>query len=230
LDNSGFTGFLESRGFVVADQAQANYIQTALSLASSLNLSYMDTLASVLGPRSQDREPLVALIRGNLVRESLARQGYEFVALSSGSYFSEIRNADLYLSPFRSDLNELEGLWLSTTAAVLLEEQEDLGLPFPSYDNRRRLIEYAFQALIEVSARPGPQFVFAHILAPHPPFVFTATGMAVDPPWPYHPGDGESYGGTPAGYRLGYSQESSMSMIRCRRSSMQSLSRQKRLR
>ncbi len=207
LDNGEFTDFLSSRGFAVAGQAQANYMQTALSLATSLNMSYMDSLGSVLGPRSQDREPLVELIRNSLVRESLARQGYEFVALSSGIYFTEIRNADVYLSPFRSNLNELEGLWLSTTAAALLKDPESLGLSIPSYENSRRLIEYAFQKLKEAGSRPGPQLVFAHIVAPHPPFIFDASGRPVDPPWPYHTGDGERCCGTVHEYQIGYTQE-----------------------
>jgi hypothetical protein len=207
LDNSDLTSFLGSRGFVVAEQAQANYMQTALSLATSLNMSYMDTLASVLGPRSQDREPLVGVIRHSLVRESLAKQGYELVAFSSGSYFTEVRDADVYLSPFGSNLNELEGLWLSTTAAGLLKAPEDLGLAFPSYENRRRLIEYAFKQLRDVGSRPGPQLVLAHVVAPHPPFIFDASGRPVEPSWPYHPGDGERCCGTLEEYRIGYTQE-----------------------
>jgi Sulfatase len=207
LDNSEFTNFLVSRGFVVAAQAQTNYMQTALSLATSLNMSYMDTLGSALGPRSQDREPLVELIRKSLVRESLAQQGYEMVALSSGIYFTEIPDADVYLSPTRTSLNELEGLWLSTTAMALVKDPESLGLSIPSYQNTRRLIEYAFQQLMEVGSRPGPQFVFAHIVAPHPPFVFDASGKPVDPPWPYQTGDGERCCGTVQEYQVGYSQE-----------------------
>jgi hypothetical protein len=207
IDNSDFTSYLASRGFVVPSQAQANYMQTALSLASSLNLGYMDDLASQLGPRSQDREPLVELVRHSVVRKKLAEIGYEIVALSSGSYFTEIRDADLYLSPFATDLNELEGLWLSTTSAAVIENPEALGLSIPSYESRRMLIRYALGQLQSVGERPGPQFVFAHIIAPHPPFIFDAGGGPVEPPWPYHPGDGDTCCGTDQDYHSGYSAE-----------------------
>ncbi len=39
---------------------------------------------------------------------------------------------------------------------------------------------YAFDALEDVAQRPGPTFTFAHILLPHPPYIFNADGSFVD--------------------------------------------------
>jgi hypothetical protein len=41
FDNSDFIAALQARGFYVAEASQANYPQTAFSLASSLNMAYI---------------------------------------------------------------------------------------------------------------------------------------------------------------------------------------------
>jgi hypothetical protein len=46
--------------------------------------------------------------------------------------------------------------------------------------------------------------VFAHIISPHPPFVFDAQGNAVQPPRSYSIGDGDDYRGDWEEYRQGY--------------------------
>ncbi len=58
FDNRQFLKRLEEKGFYIARRSLANYSQTHLSLASSLNFSYLDSLAERLGPRSFDRRPI----------------------------------------------------------------------------------------------------------------------------------------------------------------------------
>jgi hypothetical protein len=207
VDTSQFTRFLRSRGFYVAGLAQTNYSQTWLSMASSLNINYLDTLAARLGPRSRNREPLGDLIRHSLVREVLAREGYEIVAIDSGHMYSQVKDADRYLSPFPTSLNEMEGLWLSTSALAAIDDPQALGLLLPSYETHRIRARFAFEALRTAGDAQGPQFVLAHIIAPHPPFVFDAQGNPVDPARPYWPGDGDTYRGSSDEYLKGYTQE-----------------------
>lgn len=207
VDTREFMQYLTSRGFYVASQAQSNYSQTSLSMASSLNLAYMDPLAERLGPRSRNREPLGELIRHSVVRDALERAGYEMVALDSGHMYSQLKDADRYLSAYPTTLNEMEGLWLSTTVLAAVEDPQALGLLLPSYDTHRTRVQFAFDTLRTAGHAPGPQFIYAHIIAPHPPFVFDAHGAPVDPQRPYWPGDGDSYRGSAEEYRTGYGQE-----------------------
>ena len=51
---------------------------------------------------------------------------------------------------------------------------------------------------------PGPKFVFAHILAPHPPFVFDADGNPIQSERPYNMGDAGGFQGTDEEYAQGY--------------------------
>ncbi len=56
-DNTPFLQSLESKGFYVAECAQSNYAQTMLSLTSSLNFDYLDSLTSSLTPDEDTRAP-----------------------------------------------------------------------------------------------------------------------------------------------------------------------------
>jgi len=207
VDTSDFTQFLTSRGFFVAEQAQSNYSQTSLSMASSLNIAYLDPLAGAMGPRSRNREPVGELIQHSVVREALAGAGYEIVAIDSGHMYSQVKDADRYLSAFPVTINEIEGLWLSTTMLAALKDPQSLGLLLPSYETHRTRVRFAFDSLRTAGEAPGPQFIYAHIIAPHPPFVFDAQGAPRDPMRPYNPGDGDGYRGTADEYLVGYTEE-----------------------
>ena len=50
------------------------------------------------------------------------------------------------------------------------------GESMPFRDLARSTITYAFDRLEDTASRDGPDFVFAHITAPHPPYVFNADG------------------------------------------------------
>ena len=71
------------------------------------------------------------------------------------------------------------------TNSGLLAEIDQLGIADLSYDTHRRIILYAFERLPEVAAMEGPKYVFVHIVAPHPPYVFDHAGNPVDPNYPF---------------------------------------------
>ena len=48
-DNQGFEDYLEEKGFKVASESRSNYAITALSLASSLNMEYINYLSEAGG-------------------------------------------------------------------------------------------------------------------------------------------------------------------------------------
>src|SRR5690349_2515456 len=70
-DNTPFLQALESKGFYVAKCSQSNYGQTMLSLTSSLNFDYLDSLTNSLTANTDTRAPLRALGQYNKVRKFL---------------------------------------------------------------------------------------------------------------------------------------------------------------
>lgn len=174
FDNSSLLDSLRRLGFHVADRSQANYCQTYLSLASALNMSYLDELAQTVGTDSDDRTELERMLAGNAVSALLHEQGYRTIAFASGYGGTDLVQADLRLGP-PGALSEFQRVWLSMTAlAPVVFEQLDAA------SHRARTL-YAFEHLPDVAAAQGPAFVYAHILAAHTPFVFGEQGERVSP-------------------------------------------------
>lgn len=207
FDNREFTGFLRERGFYVADGSTSNYPQTLLSLPSMLNMQYLDGLTEGLEDVSS-RAPLQHYFQENTVTRSLQDAGYEIVALRSATLSTQLRDADYYVDMMMlGDLNEFEGLVLSSTAAGPAIDAWDLNLPVPSYRMQRKGIYFSLDALQAVIDIQGPKFVFAHILAPHTPFVLDESGNPVQPARPFSLDDANAFKGTREEYISGYNDQ-----------------------
>ena len=183
-DNTAFLQALEDRGFYVATRSRANYCQTYLSLASSLNGTYLDALAAGSLAEGDDRRPLQDMIRQNAAASYLRDQGYTYVAYSTGYTDAEMQSADVYVAAPKSLSQFTSGLMNTTPISPVIALQYDL--------HRQRLL-YAFDHLPDAATRDGPTFVFAHICAPHPPFVFAEDGTPITPNREFTLSDGSHY-------------------------------------
>lgn len=171
-DNSEFLDYLKGKGFYIAGKAAANYCQTGLSLASNLNLRYLDDLA---GMDSDNVKPLKFMIQDSVVFNFLRQRGYKIMAFSSGRYETEIENADIYMGGGWAP-DEFQNSIISTTPIPGILKM--IKAP-DQFDMHRSRILYTFRHLPDAADIKGPVFVFAHIEAPHPPFVFGRNGEAV---------------------------------------------------
>jgi hypothetical protein len=172
FDNTPFLRHLEARGFYLARQSAANYCQTPLCLSSSLNGVYLDDLVRGLG---NDQTQLAGLIGDNAVVRTLRPLGYKFVTFSTGFDPTEQPKADVYLSPYRP-FNGFHRLLIDQTPLwALLPDPEERD----QFSMARGRILYLLDRLPEVARDPAPTFTFAHILAPHPPFIFGEHGEDV---------------------------------------------------
>jgi hypothetical protein len=182
-DNSDFIDSLESLGFYVADCSQSNYAQTELSLASSLNMDYLDALNPAFVPGNTDRSPLWPLIKHSAVRTFLESHGYKTVAFATGYGWTEIDDADIYLAPQTGawELSSFQYMLLQTTVGRVLLDASELRLPNTPDDLIRRRTQFDLEKLKVISSIEGPKFIFAHILVPHS-FVFGPNGepIAID--------------------------------------------------
>lgn len=211
-DNAEFLEFLRSRDFYVAESSRANYNQTVLSLASSLNMEYMNYFAEIYGVNSKERYKVAQLIKNNAVRKLLSQYGYKFIAFESGYERTDIRSADLYWSAETDVVPQITSFWqFNAFESLLLEStlfRAVFDLPWlsaeslssivigPEYQAHRERIKYTFERLDDVTALEGDYFVFAHIVAPHPPFVFDSEGEALTPNIAYRLADGDYYPGS----------------------------------
>lgn len=208
-DNSEFIDFLRNKGFYVAPKANSNYAQTYLSLASSLNSIYLSRLESEGEVDPHERRIPIDMIRQSRIFRYARSQGYTLVNFSSG--YARIRPGDVdaflsapgSMSEFQTGLLEMtpitaisRSLWKSETA---------------QFEAHRRGILFPLDHVADWSGRPSPVFVFAHILAPHPPFVFGAQGEKLDSGDYFALADGSHYmamgGNSEESYRQGYREQ-----------------------
>ncbi|MCS6803560.1 MAG: LTA synthase family protein [Blastocatellia bacterium] len=177
FDNSQFLNGLVQRGFYVASQSRANYLNTAQSLPCSLNMRHITDLSQTVGENSDDMKPLYAMLQDYTVWRFLKARGYQFIHL--GSWWQPTRhnkhadrNINLYSLP------EFSQILYQTTLLY------PLGLKFGICDKNReqwKRVLYKFDQLANIPAMSQPKFVFAHFLLPHDPYVFDQDGRFVTP-------------------------------------------------
>jgi len=171
----GLSGALEEKGFYVARRSYANYVQTNLSLASSLNFDTFDKLLYPDDRGSSWRRPLVELIRDSRLVRVLRAAGYR-VADWPGEYSpTDLPGADEVHAPFPRFTEFGYGL-LNASALPWIQRQLTGYRGTFSYAVRRRQIRWTLDHLGTTADDGSPTFHFVHIVAPHPPFVFEADG------------------------------------------------------
>jgi hypothetical protein len=199
-DNQPFIQELENRGFQIPSHSKSNYMQTALSLASSLNLDYLIDIS----PNMPDRGQLIGRISHSQVRVVLEKSGYQTVTFSSGYLPTDITNADSYFTPEEAVKNyDFEALLAVNSLIKPFFENGWLSLPIGKYHAQQERILFTFETLSSLPIISTPKFVFAHLLVPHPPFIFNQNGP-ITPQNFYILADGERLGGTSEAYQLGY--------------------------
>jgi hypothetical protein len=192
FDNSYFLDELEKMGFYVADCAMSNYAATKLCLATTLNLDYQDM--DELDP--QNSHPVLEQkIRNSLVWQELGKLGYTRVSFDTGYRFSNMNDADYFLTvpedykPVGS-INNFETLFIRSTALTVLIDKQWLSLS-PDEDTNQEPFDHAehvirerykLETLHTIAELPSPKFVFAHIIIPHHPYIFRPNGdVETDP-------------------------------------------------
>jgi len=200
-DILNFIQQLEKRGIYVATESKSNYSMTISSLPSSLNMNYWDELA-----KDEIKDigwvPVIPLLHDSLVSKYLHNRGYDLVTFPSGFWPTENFRTDKKVSPLIT-LNEYqENLLLYTPVPRI----------FPGflYNNHRNRVNFALDSLKDIPYEERPIFVFAHIITPHPPFIFDEEGNSVHPQRPYNHFDADDYrklGGTTAEYQEMYSDQ-----------------------
>jgi len=180
-DNSWFIESLRKMGFYVADQARSNYLHTYLSLPSTLNMKYLDELPKKYGENPPDDSAARQLTSNNEVTKKLKNYGYviiNFASIWEGT--NENYRADITYKGDEYFKILGKNVALDETSITFL--QTTLLSPFIKQvwgDALRARILNTLQKLPTIPFKKEKKFIIAHIIAPHPPYVFTAEGNPV---------------------------------------------------
>jgi hypothetical protein len=192
-DDSSFVDFLAAHGFYVAEQSTSNYYFTHLSLASSLNMDYIQDFDAHWTPGKH--EDTTALIQHSLVRQKLESLGYTTIGFATGWDATELFDAPIILTPNktimetlqdRATFNDFEAFLIHDSALLILLDLDVLHHTTSSrfiaerlearFKIQREIILAQFDNLKEVPSIPGPKFAFVHIISPHGPYLFGPNG------------------------------------------------------
>jgi hypothetical protein len=202
-DNSDFVAYLKESGFILPAESRSNYPKTALSITSTLNMNYISSLVPELND-SVFWWLMSPLIDHSQARAILERAGYETVSIATDWSITDNPSADRYYKPYPIHLNDFEGYLLrQTPLGTLSFALENIAI-VPSFAAHRELVNYNFETLATVPDIPGPKFIFAHIVSPHPPFVFDQDGNARNPVYTFSFNDANDFPGTREEYRKAY--------------------------
>jgi hypothetical protein len=206
FDNSDFLAYLTRKGFYVAGKSYANYPWTLLSLSSTFNLDYLTSLAGQSASSAGLDSGAAQQLRSSKVAALFRERGYRFVVFSAGYSLTEGLDADVVETP-TALFTEFQNVLINLTPIRTVLAR----MPNPSqYAAHRNRILFTLDQLPRLKRDAAPLFVFAHVFAPHPPFVFDQSGNAVNPPRPFYIGDGFLFfeaGGTPEEYVTGYAEQ-----------------------
>lgn len=166
-DNSEFYSYLERKGFYIAKASCSNYPVTALSLPSSLNMDYLDAVYGLRGRRDLGLEDVEWTVEGSAIARYLSGKGYRIIR--EGSWWGKTASDPEVTGMMRYVFTEFNMELLRLT--VLRPVAEQLFSPM-----LRKAVNNAIDSMAALAKDPGQKFVFAHIICPHPPFVFEADG------------------------------------------------------
>jgi len=181
FDNSKFLNWLGNKDFWVGEKSNCNYMRTNLTLVSTMNMSLVGEKI-FLKDSWQQRVILNKMMNDSFVVRFLRDNGYDTFAFPMGLGYIDMKAADKFYSERSS--------WLSS-----FEEQFYNVTIFPSFEmllwdrsvfsrHRNRFFNVWNNIPVDRNAEK-PCFVMAHLVSPHPPFVFNELGGEIEPTHPY---------------------------------------------
>jgi hypothetical protein len=194
-DNSDIVNFLGQQGFTTRPDALSNYPFTMSSVSSTLSMDYFPQYEKMFAGQGkwQSAAPYRRILSDSPLAQILKNQGYNYNQVSSWWDFTRLNieadnnptqsfrlrllNKDFYQSDLQRDIINKSMLspWLKKGLSAG-------SFAFIKYDldrNPAENFEAQMSALKDIANRTdksAPQFSFAHILAPHPPYVFDQNG------------------------------------------------------
>lgn len=168
FDNSGFVQSLRGLDFTVLGRSRANFPATINSISSTTSLDYtVEGEGDALRPLPM--QDMQARVRGkNRTVARLKSAGYTYVHFENGyDYLTECAPDEPRCVRGHLGLDELDIAILSNTPIIDLIVQHRQSTPFAwgGVDDLR-------SKLNAIRAMPAPFFLYAHVLAPHPPIRF----------------------------------------------------------
>jgi hypothetical protein len=185
FDNSVFSNELSKRGFRVITNSSANYNATAYTMASMLNLNYINGLNDTVDSK-ENISRCYSLIKKNQTLQFFKEHGYRFFNYSSFEFYDEPAYTTQGFLPGKTApiTNQtlsgriIRDLWfhlvtdLNWKSAINAVTYLQLKKNNKTYDQTMKAAE---------EYKEKPKFIYSHFIMPHNPYYYTRTGQLRKP-------------------------------------------------
>lgn len=205
FDNAPLMDGLRSQGFIVRENAFANYPFTMQSVSSTLSLDYHTKLGAEFRNDAkgfQTAFPYRKILDNSPVTQAFRANGYQYNQVSSWwdftrnnpsadtnpskSFRLRVLGKNFWLTDLQRDIVNksilspllLKGVTIHNTVLIRYELDRN---PAQNFRSQMAILNKIARSS---SQQSKPQFTFAHILSPHDPYVFDAEGN--DPPYDHN--------------------------------------------
>ncbi len=184
-DNSELDSFLSGKQFHIQKNSRSNYNFTPFSVASILNMSYINGLTPER-ITSNDYARCTKLIRENETIKYFSAAGYDIINYSIFDIAGNPSPVDQDFLPLKAKLITSRTLWARVKKDILWNfftgKFKILGnsqnSEYVYRDNNNKLIELVKKESTKTNGRP--RFIYAHYNMPHPPYYFDGKGNEIE--------------------------------------------------
>ena len=182
FSNDEFTEFLENKGFHIAKNSFANYPMSVQSIPATMNMDYINFLSDEIGTEVRNYKPLneknYGLYPNNMVIKNFKEMDYNIITFNTFAlHLHENPLSDetfCYRDKFLLDNRLVDVLARTSIFGYYVERWAEAELRqaalcvFENFGNSGKVFD-------------KPVFVWAHIMLPHPPWIFGPNGEEVTP-------------------------------------------------
>jgi hypothetical protein len=203
VNNSTFTRELEDLGFKILPDARANYPQTLMAMPAVFEMHTVESIVQQMADRlgkepgrldgRSVRQMLSRRMAESPVLQSLRQAGYRFIVSESTYPRAVPGGADEIWAPPRSpcQFNTYEySIYKATPLVFLCEKWAGRNLVY----SRHHTLLKTYADIPEIEKWNEPTYFYAHILAPHAPFIIADDGSYVPTDPVYEITDGPGLG------------------------------------
>ncbi|MDC0241321.1 hypothetical protein OAK66_02690 [Candidatus Nitrosopelagicus sp.] len=182
FDNSEFINYLEEKGFHVAKESLANYPLSIMSIPAIMNMNYLNFLSDEMGSEVRNYQPMNeknnGLYPNNMVMKNFKEMNYKIINFNTFALHAhDLPLADesvCHRTPFVLDNRLVDVIARTSIVGYFVERWAEAEL--------RQVTVCALDKFSESGKLfSEPTFVWAHIMLPHPPWIFGPNGEEITP-------------------------------------------------
>jgi hypothetical protein len=175
VHDDGFFDWLTRSGFTVLPSTTSNYGRTPLSMASLLNMTYLDQVAAAQGPDSASYAPVNAMVDHSAVAAFFKDRGYLIAQLGS-QYYLTAHSSVADVNPVFGRTSDFQTVLYQSTILPAIAGRlgfEDAFTERKVNDEAYRWELATFPSLRDLA---GPKYVLTHLFLPHHPWIVDDDG------------------------------------------------------